>query len=211
MHRVADKWQSTIYVSGTLHDLLNPACQPFIASSSFTEKFTRPGDSTRSTVLKIDVKNEAHALSLAKRIQRYGNYSRFRLYNVDIPFAQMYLYQKNLFPLAFVQIENANSNIQWTLNDSREALNYKLPILRTICLQVRTAKVNSTRRINSELNSLKVIQDDGENFEIDSGDECEKILKLVEVFREIDPDIVLTEEGDSFILPYLLGELYITS
>jgi DNA polymerase-2 len=50
---------------------------------------------------------------------------------------------------------------------------------------------------------LKVIQDDGENFEIESGDECEKILKLVEVFREIDPDIVLTEEGDSFIFPYL--------
>ena len=185
------------------NDLLNLACQPFIASSSLTEKFTRPGDSTRSTVLKIDVKNEAHAISLAKRIQRYGNYSRFRLYNVDIPFAQMYLYQKNLFPLAFVQVENTNSNVQWTLNDSREALNYKLPILRTIRLQVRTAKVNRTQRINSKLDSLKVIQDDGENFEIDSGDECEKILKLVEVFREIDPDIILTEEGDSFIFPYL--------
>jgi len=50
---------------------------------------------------------------------------------------------------------------------------------------------------------LKIIRDDGDTIEIDSGDECDKILKMVDVFRRIDPDIVLTEDGDSFIFPYL--------
>jgi DNA polymerase elongation subunit (family B) len=31
----------------------------------------------------------------------------------------------------------------------------------------------------------------------------DKLLRTVEVFHEIDPDIVLTEDGDSFIFPYL--------
>jgi DNA polymerase elongation subunit (family B) len=200
--RIADKWQPTISVSGNLRDLLDLACQPFIAACSFTQKFAKPGDSTRSRVLNIEVKNEAHAISLAKNIQRYGNYSKFRLYNVDVPFTQMYLYQKDLFPLAFVQAEYASS-VQWTLKDSREALEYELPTFRTLRLQIRTARINGTQSINDELSSLKIIQDCGKTIKIDSGSECEKILKLVDVFREIDPDIILTEGGDSFIFPYL--------
>lgn len=200
--RVADKWQPTISVGGNLSDLLDLACQPFIAACSLTQKVARPGASTRSTVLKIEVKNETHAISLAKKIQRYGNYSKFQLYNVDVPFTQMYLYQKNLFPLAFVQVENASS-VQWTLKDSRKALDYKLPPFSVIRLQIRTTRANKIQSINDELDSLKIIQNNGESFEIDSGSECEKILKLVDVFHEIDPDIVLTEGGDSFIFPYL--------
>jgi DNA polymerase elongation subunit (family B) len=200
--KVVDRWQPVIYVSGELNALLDLACQPFIPKCSLTYKFTRPGDAARSTVLETEVKNETHAITLAQRIQQYGNF-KFRLYNVDIPFTQMYLYQKNLFPLAFVQVENTNSNVQWTLKDSREALDYKLPPLHTIRLQVRTAKVNRIQTFNDRLGSLKIIRSDGESFEIDSGSECEKLFSLVEAFREMDPDIVLTEDGDSFIFPYL--------
>ena len=201
--RVADRWQPMIYVSGTLSDLLDLACQSFMPACSFTQKFARPGDTIKSTVLEIEVKNEMHATSLARIIQRYGNYSKFRLYNIDIPFTQMYLYQKDLFPLALVQAEKIGSCVHWTLNDSRDSLDYKLPDFRRIRLQVRTTKANRIQGFDDELDSLKIIRDDGDTVEIDSGDECDKILKMVDVFRRIDPDIVLTEEGDSFIFPYL--------
>jgi DNA polymerase I len=201
--RLADQWKPTIYVSGDLGDLLDLSCQPFISTCSFTQKFVLPGNPKRSAVLEVDVRSEVHAKSLARRIQQYGNYSKFRLYNVDVPFTQMYLYQKNLFPLAFVQAENTIGSVQWTLNDSRDSIEYKLPEFRKIRLQIHTTKANRIQGFDDKLDSLKIIRNDGETFEIDSGDECDKILKLVDIVHESDPDIVLTEGGDSFIFPYL--------
>jgi len=201
--KIVDQWKPTIYMSGNVGDLLDLSCQPFISSCSFTQKFIQPGDPKRSTVLEVEVRNEAHAKALAKRTQLYGNYSKFRLYNIDVPFTQIYLYQKDLFPLAFVQAEHTNSSIQWTLEDSHDALDYKLPEFRKIRLQVLTTKTSRIQRFGDELDSLTMTRNDGETFEVDSGDESDKILKLVDVFHESDPDIVLTEGGDSFIFPYL--------
>ena len=59
-----------------------------------------------SRVLQVEVKTEKQAASLASRIHRYGGYSKFRLYNVDIPFTQMYLYENDLFPLAYVEADD---------------------------------------------------------------------------------------------------------
>lgn len=200
--RLADRWQPSIHVSANSNDLLNLACQPFIARSGFTEKFVNPGDSKRTRVLKIDVKNETQAVTLAKRIQRYGNYSKFRLYNVDVPFTQMYLYAKDLFPLAFVQAVPDSSGVHWLVKDSREDVNYELPPLKRIRLLVQTKKTGKIQRFNDELGSIRIIRED-ETITIDSGDEVEKLLRLVDAFRQIDPDIVLTEGGDSFLFPYL--------
>ncbi|HUO42415.1 MAG TPA: hypothetical protein VMU35_05515, partial [Methylomirabilota bacterium] len=108
-------------MSGNVEDLLDLSCQPFISACSFTQKFIQPGDLKRSTVLEVEVRDEPHAKALARRVQLYGNYSKFRLYNVDVPFTQMYLYEKDLFPLAFVQAEYTSSNVQWTLRDSRDS------------------------------------------------------------------------------------------
>ena len=202
--RIADRWKPTIYVSGNVEDLLDLSCQPFISACSFTQKFVRPGDLKRSTVLEVEVRNEAHAKALAKRVQLYGNYSKFRLYNVDVPFTQMYLYEKDLFPLAFVQAECTNSKVQWTLEDSRDSFDYKLPEFRKIRLQVRTTKTNRIQGFGDELDSFTLIRNDGETFKVDSGDECDKIHRIIDAFHELDPDIVLTENGDSFIFPYLV-------
>ena len=202
--RIADRWNPTIYVSGNVEDLLDLSCQPFISACSFMQKFVLPGDLERSTVLEIEVRNEAHAKALAKRVQLYGNYSKFRLYNVDVPFTQMYLYEKDLFPLAFVQAECTNSKVQWTLEDSRDSFDYKLPEFRKIRLQVRTTKTNRIQGFGDELDSFTLIRNDGETFKVDSGDECDKIHRIIDAFHELDPDIVLTENGDSFIFPYLV-------
>jgi DNA polymerase I len=201
-HRLADRWRPSIHVSADLDDLLNLACQPFITGSTFTEKFANPGDSKRTRVLKIDVKSETQAATLAKRIQRYGNYSKFRLYNVDVPFTQAYLYAKDLFPLGLVQADSDSNGVHWLLEDSREDTDYELPPFKKIRLLVQTDKTGEVQRFNDKLSSIKIIQED-ETITIDSGDEVAKLLRLVDAFRQIDPDIVLTNGGDSFLFPYL--------
>ena len=153
--RLADSgWQPAVYVSAPLDDLLNLAYQPFIAGSKLIEKFVNPGDSKRTRVLKVDVKSETQAATLAKIIQRYGNYSKFRLFNVDVPFTQMYLYAKDLFPLALVQARPNSDGVHWLLKDSREDIDYELPPFKKIRLRVRTDKTSRVQRFNDELDSI---------------------------------------------------------
>jgi DNA polymerase elongation subunit (family B) len=200
--RLVDRWKPKIHVGGDFGDLLNLACQPYMNQCRFVEKFERAGDQLRSRVLELEVKSDKDASRLASRIQRYGGYSKFRLYNVDIPFTQMYLYEKDLFPLAYVEAETCKDGIRWIVKDSREAIDYELPPLKKIRLQVETAKSGKIRRFDDELDSI-IIFHDNEKIVIDFGDEAYKLLKLVDAFQQLDPGIVITDSGDSFIFPYL--------
>ncbi len=44
---------------------------------------------------------------------------------------------------------------------------------------------------------------DNETVVIGQGDEADKILELVKTIRDVDPDLVFTRGGDSFLFPYL--------
>src|SRR5207245_2301727 len=130
------------------------------------------------------------------------NYLTLRTNETYIHSPESYLYQKELFQLAHVETEEKDEKIEWTLRDSRTTIDYKLPPLRKIRLEVKTRKNKRIRTFEDELDSISTITDQGP-IVIDSGSEEEKLLSLVETFNEIDPDIVITEGGDSFIFPYL--------
>ncbi len=201
--RLVDRWKPRLHVGGNYRELVDLACKSYIEQCRFVDKFERAGDLEKSRILEVNVESDGEATKLANRIQREDNYSRFRLYDVDIPSPQVYLYQKDLFPLALVEADEKGDKVQWDLKDSREATDYKLPPLREIRLEVKTRKTKKIRTFGDEIGSLQIKKDDGEDFTIDSGGELEKILDLVDFFREEDPDIVITEGGDSFIFPYL--------
>ena len=200
--KLTDQWKPRFHIAGEPSDLSNLTYQPFMSPCKFVEKFEKAGDQFRRKVLEVAVVSEREALESARRIQRYGNFSRFRLYNVDIPSTQMYLYQKGLFPFGLVEAEETGNGVRWTLRDSRESTDYELPPLRRIEFRVTTNLFGRIRSFEDGLHSV-TIRDGNEILRIDSGDETEKLLKLVKVFREINPDIILTEDGDSFIFPYL--------
>ena len=206
--RLTDRWKPRIHVGGDYRKLIDLACKSYVENSIFVDKFERAGDIEKSRVLEVVVENDEEAAKLARRIQRGSNYSNFRLYDVDIPSPQIYLYQKDLFPLALVEAEEKNEKIEWTLRDSRETIDYKLPPLRKIRLEIKTRKNKRIRTFDDELDSLRIITDREQTLVLDSGNEEEKLLSLVETFNEIDPDIVVTEGGDSFIFPYLARRAY---
>ena len=198
--RLVDTWKPRFHVGGAFDDLLN--LQPFIPNSKFVDKFERAGDVGRSRVLEVEVESDFEAQTLARRIFRRGGYSKYRLYDVDIPSTQMYLYSKDIFPSSFVEADNVHGRIDWTVKDSRERIDYQLPPLRTLGLNVSTRKVHTIPTFEDELNSV-TLQIDGETLTLDSGSEADKIIQLVDLFQKMDPDVVLTEGGDSFIFPYL--------
>jgi DNA polymerase elongation subunit (family B) len=201
--RLVDRWNPKLRVGGEYRELVDLACRSYIQNCRFVDKFERANDPEKSRVLEVEVESDVEASKLANRIQREGKFSRFRLYDVDVPSPQLYLYEKDLFPLALVEADQKGEDVQWSLRDSREILDYGLPALRTIRLDVKTRKTRKVQTFADELGSLQIKTNDHENFTIDSGGEAEKLLGTVRFFSEEDPDIVITEGGDSFIFPYL--------
>src|SRR2546426_3133263 len=139
--RLVDPWKPRIHVCGDAQDLLRLASEHFVPQACLTEKIERPGDHGMSRCLEIEV-NDREAEKLAGRIQQNGRFSKLRIYDVDIPAVQMYLYSKDLFPLAFVEAEVTSNGISWTLRDSRERTDYLLPDFRITRLELSTCKLN---------------------------------------------------------------------
>jgi DNA polymerase, archaea type len=201
--RLTDPWKPKIHIGGNYRDLLDLACRPGLEKASFVEMYEKAGDSERSKVLEVEVDGDREAVELARRLEQFGRYSKFRFYDIDVASPQMYLYRKELFPLAFVEAEETSRGVSWTLRDSRESIDYQLPPLRKINLEIKTEKTRRIRNFDDKLRSVHFIRDEKEILALDSGDETDKILELVEVFRAGDPDVIVTNGGDSFIFPYL--------
>ena len=182
--RLSDPWKPKIHVGGDIRDLADLVCDTnYIPNHHFVEKYEKAGDPEKSRILEIEVESDREAEKLAKRISEASRHLRYRLYDVDIQAPQVYLYKKDLFPLAFVEAEERDSRIQWTLKDSRETIDFKRPPLRKIWLEVKTKKVKPVRTFDDELDLVKIKQDSGDIFAISSGTEAEKILELVRFFK----------------------------
>jgi DNA polymerase elongation subunit (family B) len=201
--RLTDPWKPKIHIGGSYRDLLDLACRPGLENAIFVEMYEKAGDRERSRVLEVEVDGDREAVGLARKLEQSGRYSKFRFYDIDIPSPQMYLYRKGLFPLAFVEAEETGRGVSWTLKDSRESIDYQLPPLREINLQIKTEKTRKVRCFDDKLASVHFTRDEKEILAVDSGDETDKILGLVEAFRVEDPDVIVTHGGDSFIFPYL--------
>jgi DNA polymerase-2 len=203
--RLVDEWTPSIHVAGRFTDLLELAAQPeFRDRCSFVERLERPNDSSQSKILEIKVSSDREATALAQEIQQLAAYGRkYRPYDVDIPSSQRYLYQKNLFPLAYVEADNRDGQIGWNLLDSSDSTDYEIPSLRIAKLTVSTKTSNRIPVMSDPIDSITVVMGDQEK-RIDSGSETDKLLTLVETFSEFDPDVVRTDDGDTFIFPYLI-------
>jgi DNA polymerase elongation subunit (family B) len=200
--RLTDPWKPKIRIGGSYRDLLDLACRPGLENAVFVEMYEKAGDRERSSVLEVEVDGDREAVGLARKLEQFGRYSKFRFYDIDVPSPQMYLYRKGLFPLAFVEAEETGRGVSWTLKDSRESIDYQLPPLREIGFQINTEKTKKIRGFEDKLASVHFARGK-EMLVIDAGDEVDKILGLVEAFRVEDPDVVVTHGGDSFIFPYL--------
>jgi len=201
--RLTDPWKPKIHVGGSYRDLLDLACRPGLENAIFVERYEKAGDRERSRVLEVEVDGDREAVGLARKLEQFGRYSKFRFYDIDVPSPQMYLYRRGLFPLAFVEAEETGRGVSWTLKDSRESIDYQLPPLREVGFEIKTKKLRKIRSFDDKLASFRFTRNEKEILALDSGDERDTILGLVEAFRIEDPDVIMTDGGDSFIFPYL--------
>lgn len=212
---IEEEWQNYFYVASDNTDKLKKLVQDdyiysSIISYEFVKRLETITDTKKSTVMKLVTlyKNS----KLTNTIEKMNGYSDFRLYNVDLLPEQQYFFDHNIFPLGFFEIldDDNKSNLIWKSkkNDSIESTDYLLPYFEKIHLKLNFPK-GKIVKITDELNSISIIHynnNNNKNQIIDLSGKSEKKLlnELIKIVKTIDPDFILTDDGDSFTFPYLI-------
>ena len=148
-------------------------------------------------VLEICVARPSDYSAWSRWVHRFD--SRLRLYNSDLMLASMYCWERRIFPLAQVEIEADEENRVQSIacRDDEWALDYDAPPFEI--MQVRLGGLSCIDPAHGRRSALEV-EVDGRSYELDeSGEPAAAALK--HLLKQYDPDLILTDWGDSAILP----------
>jgi DNA polymerase elongation subunit (family B) len=210
--RLVDKFIHKIYISGSYSDLktLSEKIKDSrsVAGLRFVEKYADFMEANKKKVLEIDITDYRRTSFFARKVLRLGGYERFHLYNVDAPVSQAYLYEKDIFPLAKLMVVGSGDRIAYDILDSVEKVDYEIPPLRSMWLNVAIKKKTPIQQFSDEIDSI-TLEFGNKTFILSEGSEKDKILELVKTVKKEDPDIIFTHGGDSFLFPYLAYRAFV--
>ncbi|MFQ5762222.1 MAG: DNA polymerase domain-containing protein [Candidatus Bathyarchaeia archaeon] len=204
-----DKWCPHIYAHGLQSSLTSLASEITAAcvdvNTVFEKKRVRLQDQELSNVLRINYASPARLKEIIDFVASLKDRHRISLYDVDIPAEQMYLYEKDLFPLAFINVEKASNKdeIRWVLQDRPNSVDYTRPHLKVLSLQVEAGGTAPLPTIDDPISRIMLHTSDGYSIVIDGKDDEEKILNMSSNVATIDPDIIVSERAGRSIFPYL--------
>ena len=201
-----DKFKPRIYVSDKENQLnsifYELVSDSYVDSCRFVQKYASPSASEKSKVLEVSLKDYSEVSFLVRRVLQAGRYLRYRVHNCDLKPSQVYLYERDIFPLAFVDVEVGKIGLRYRLLDFVENIDYPVPPLKIAKFGLEVSKKNRLAAFNEPLEKA-VLSSEGKEIVLDSGEERDKLLQIVDAVRTLDPDFILTRGGDSFVFPYL--------
>jgi DNA polymerase elongation subunit (family B) len=162
-----------------------------VKSSERVMKRTWLGESERE-VLAITVRDYSKVEDVAHTIDNRGRYKDYSLFNVDLRFSQRYFVDKDIFPMGLLEFRPKPRML-----DDPYAIDYELPPLTSSTLRVRTEARRGIPTYDDRLKRAEV----GEST-VD-GDEEHIIRGIEDILDDEDPDVIYTDDGDSFSIPYL--------
>jgi DNA polymerase II len=149
-------------------------------------------------VLALAVADYAQLPRLRRRLPEFE--PRLTFYNGDIPLPQYYLSCRRLFPFGRCAVEHDGETItRIRAVESNAARRYALPSLRTLELTLTLDPLILLLAGNS-----LVITVDGRAYELTTQDPVEFLDTVNGFLTRYDPDLLLTDHGDTAILPQLL-------
>ena len=195
---------------------------PKVKRVRICEKYVKLEDHGKTKIFGVSVSKPSVFKKVISEIDEIG---LFTLYNTDLPISQMYFYVNDIFPMSRCSFRvkhvkrGSKTEMQLVsleLKDDNELLFYDLPPLKAIWLDVKIQKHGIKPYFNDPLAyvEISVVENDEENIPradgvkkqkiiIDKADEAENLKTLSRVIERFDPDIILTQGGDEFVLPYL--------
>jgi DNA polymerase elongation subunit (family B) len=133
--------------------------------------------------------------ALARSVDAFGGFERYTLYDVDLGAPQLYHLAHGLYPFAPV----VGTGAALVATEPPETIEYRSPPLAVVPLEVRLAGARRGRLPppDGRIENVRVGPTTLE------GPEGDLLRALVHELATTDPDVLLTEGGDGFDLPWL--------
>lgn len=203
--RLTDEYHPRLYVHGNhmlQYELEQDLCGcDWISGCRSADRFVNLSDLRRSKVLEVSISDYGKIPFFTDTVRKRSR-NNLEVYNADIPLDQYYLYERQIFPLAHMTVGVGFRGLEFDLRDSVESREYLTPPLREALLRVEIEHKTLTPGFGDEISRVSLSIDGEESF-FDRGSEAEKLLELSALVQKQDPDIILTEKGDSFLMEYL--------
>ncbi len=201
-YRLTDSFTPAFFVSGSEGGLahLQDAAQK--QATKLRARLTERTDlwlNAQRKVLEVSVLAPTEFVGWGRWVHHFD--SRLQLYNSDLMVAALYCWEKRIFPLAFVEVEADEEGRVRAMGcqDDEWKLDYEMPPLKII--QIRLAGMSRIDPAHGQRPALE-IEVDGTCWELDETGEP-PALGFAHLLKREDPDVILSEWGDSTILPLL--------
>lgn len=201
LRRLEDPFRPRFYAKGKRTDLL--IFWDFLEKGRWASSYdwTRKrefwtGDEVE--VMEIEVPTGNRYAQLGRILSPWEE--RIRFYNCDLPVAQLYLYEKGLFPTGRCLIEYEGPRLFEIRPDPGESVWTdvgEIPDLRVMALHLDGPCAFSQRERPRSL----LIECEGYQIGMEGID----LKELERLLRYFDPDVILTEDGDPFLMPFLFA------
>jgi DNA polymerase elongation subunit (family B) len=195
-YRFVDKFVPCIYLRCKNMKQLRGLLLKKKIDSYFTKKYSF--SSEELLTICVPIKRISEYEKTVKRIELLTDYS-VEIYNADVKIEEYYLFERDLFPLANVEIELVGDGGVRIKSiralDSSDDLDYVMPEFQISTLKVKTVE-NLFKSLNTKLEGIRF------NNDLIVGTEQEILLKFKEKYLSFNPDIIWAENGN-LLLPYL--------
>jgi DNA polymerase elongation subunit (family B) len=165
----------------------------YIQSMEYEGKRLWLGQSEQK-VLKLSLLDYGMLMKLAREIDEMGDYSCYELFNVDISIPAAYVLEKDMVPMTLIELKE---DFECELLEDLDSIDYTIPELKSVELDVEV----KTDGIQTEKDPISEIFLD--DIVISGKNEADMLIQLMGELKNSDPDLVYTNNGESFLLPYL--------
>jgi DNA polymerase elongation subunit (family B) len=198
--RLVHPWAPRLYYTGREETLREAAALLRTLPTEIAVRPTRRRDLLQGEIAVVEV-TVADPLAFHRVATRLARLDDLVLYNCDIALPQMYLYEHRLFPLGQCEVDAAPDGTIREIApvDSPWDREYAAPPLTILRLRLEGDPVNPNHGQRAVLH----VAVDGEEGGLLGDTPLDLLTSLDHWFRRYDPDILLTEWGDSFLLPRL--------
>jgi DNA polymerase-2 len=202
-HRLIDPYAPAFYLAGPPADLslaVRLLRRHAIACRTRTVHRRELWETDQMPVLEVAICEPTRFRSAVGLVMQHAPV--LRAYHVDVALPQLYFYDRGLFPLCRYEADVTDEGLVQAIRagDSPWDTGYALPPLRVMEL---TLEGDSPNPNHGGTFRLLVRIDDAER--IVEGEQAAECLQTLDgLLRRHDPDVLLTDWGDSYILPRLL-------
>ena len=199
--RLEDPFRFLIYATGkkrVLERLAEAAVQKNFAGGHFWDRKKELQSGQEVEVLALEISDYDRLPRLLRKLPRWEGVVSF--FNCDIPLGQYYLYIRGLFPLGRCAVEFEESQVRTIRSlESPWDLEYTAPSLATMELSFEGSHLLPFGKGNA-----LSVRCDGRTLVFDPGSPEDLLREINRLLHLYDPDLLLTDHGDSFIIPSLL-------